>query len=101
MRAAAPPRGRLRERRGATGWRGRPAPVKGDGDAAARKGLDRLVVLDGGGGRTDEQLFLDLGARVADGLFDLVGDVAVGLQELAGIVAALADALAVEREPGA
>src|SRR6266540_1237199 len=51
--------------------------------------------------RADEELFLDDFLAPADLLLDLVGDVRIGLEELADIVAALADPLAVPGEPGA
>ena len=49
-------------------------------------------------GRTDQQLFLDLGGVAAYLGLDLIGDVGVGLEEFPGVVPALADAGALFQE---
>src|SRR5207237_187619 len=62
---------------------------------------ERAVGVVGGLVGADQQLLLDHFAGAADRALDLGGNVGVLLQEFADIVATLADALRIEREPGA
>ena len=80
---------------GQTGWR-----IRSARGASALTGLEGTV-FGVGLRRTDQQLFLDDVLGTTHQTLDLVGHVRVCLQEIADIVAALADALGVEREPGA
>src|SRR5260221_13661575 len=73
------------------------APSRGGG---ALQGLGEALFVFGDG-RSDQQLFLDLHRIAAHLLFDLGGDVRIGLEELAGVVASLADTLAVPGKPSA
>jgi hypothetical protein len=69
------------------------SPSAGGGREVRRRrapnGLVFLALL----GAADQQFFLDLLRGLADGRLDLVGQVLVVLEELADVVAALADAL--------
>src|SRR5437763_12633362 len=76
---------------GRNGWRGS-APVR----APRAKSLFFLSLR-----TADQQLLGDHRLGAADAGLDVGGDVGVGLEELADVVAALADALAGEGEPGA
>src|SRR5580698_10865197 len=61
----------------------------------------RVVVLGGFGLLAGENLFGDDAGILPDRHFDFCRDVGIGLEEAFGVLAALADALAVIGEPGA